>query len=795
MKKKTGALFEKIFKYPLFIIIFTLAVTVILGIQMKDLVLDNDSTNFLPRNNPTRVEYRRVEEVYGGSMIMAITMKMKEGFVYSKDNLIILDKITQEVEAIENISKVTSIVNADYLAGTEDGIETMKLIDKLPENEADEKAVIERLNSWKLYKGNLFSKDYKSTMIAIKLSLGAKNKIAEAVYKEVKNIIKKYENCGFEFYVAGLPSVLVVMADNLRKDLIRLVPFVIIILIITLFLSFRTAGGVILPTVTVVITSICTLGLMSLFKLTLTMVGSAIPVLMIAVGSAYGIHILSHYYDEIDKERLKNKEISEARNKEIIFETIKRIGWAVWLAALTTIAGFGSLAVSEMVPLKEFGIFTAIGVLIAFLTAITFIPSILILRHKALEHKIIKTTDDNKVRLDPVTKVLLALYRFISKNKIRAVIIAVIILGITIFGTLKVIIGNPMVNNFRKSTEIRKADAFTNKNFNGTTLLEVTVKGKKPGSLTHPDILYQIDQLSSHLENKFSGTVNVMSFADLVKKMNQVMNVDEEGNYYEIPYNPAKYRCADKTELKKLIAQYLLLYSGNISDYVDDPIEPSETKITAILNSPDFEFINSVREEIMNWTAKNFPEGYEVVTSGNAVLQVVVSELIVDSQIWNILSSLLAIFLILAVYYRSFNAGVFGVTTLAIPIFLNFAVMGFFKIRLDAGTAMVASVAIGIGIDYTIHFLNAYHHERKATDNLDLVTTKALMTSGKAIVFNATAVAFGFLVFTFSNFLPLVNFGILIALTMLTSSLSAMTLLPVLLNIFKPKFISKISGK
>ncbi|HRU45421.1 MAG TPA: MMPL family transporter, partial [Spirochaetota bacterium] len=166
-------------------------------------------------------------------------------------------------------------------------------------------------------------------------------------------------------------------------------------------------------------------------------------------------------------------------------------------------------------------------------------------------------------------------------------------------------------------------------------------------------------------------------------------------------------------------------------------------------------------------------------------------DLIVDSQISNIIFSLIAVFLILSVYYRTPIAGIFGMLTLAAPIFLNFGVMGFLGIKLDAGTAMVASVAIGTGIDYTIHFMNAYCYERKLSTDLEAVTTRALQTSGKAIVYNATAVALGFLVLVFSSFMPLVYFGALVGLTMLTASFSAMTLLPVALNIFKPKFISR----
>ncbi len=775
---------KNFFRFPILIIIVVTVITILLAIPIPTLQIDNDTTRFLPESNPERQQYIKIEDTYGGNMMMVVSIKFKDGYVYSKDNLIFIQQLTEEFEKLKTIDKIISVTNVDYLIGTEEGIETTKLVKNIPESEEEENEIKEKLLSWKMYKGSLFSEDFKATLIAIKLKLGIKNKNAEETYKNVKKIVTQYKGDKYEFYVAGLPTVLVTIANNMRKDLAMLVPFVALILILTLVFSFRRAGGVVLPTITVFITTVWTLGIMALFKINLTMIASAIPVLMIAVGSAYGIHIISHYYDEIDREI----NISEDRHKIIIFDTIKRIGGAVLLAALTTMAGFGSLATSRIVPIKEFGIFISIGVFIAFLISIVFIPSILLLRHKALKPKVKKEESKN---LDIVTMFLFSMYKFLSKGKIRILLIFGIILFIAIFGTSKIIVGNPMVNYFKKDTEIKKAETFANKHFNGTTILTVVVKGKEKGDLTNPEILIKLDEMQKYLENKYKDIGNIMSFTELIKKMNQVMNADEKGDYYEIPYKPEKYRCNDISELKQLIAQYLLLFSGNLEDYVDDSIEPSQTKVEIMLKNSDFNIIRNIENDIKKYAKNNFPSDYEVIVSGNAKLQVTVSDLIVNSQITNIIFSLIAVFLILTIYYRSGIAGLFGVITLSVPVFLNFGIMGFLKIRLDAGTSMVASVAIGVGIDYTIHFMNAYYHERKNSDDLNVVTTKALLGCGKAIVFNALSVGLGFLVLVFSSFMPLIYFGALLAFTMITSSLSSMTLLPVMLNIFKPRFIRR----
>ena len=149
------------------------------------------------------------------------------------------------------------------------------------------------------------------------------------------------------------------------------------------------------------------------------------------------------------------------------------------------------------------------------------------------------------------------------------------------------------------------------------------------------------------------------------------------------------------------------------------------------------------------------------------------------------------VFIIVAISFKSIVAGFYGIIPLAFSLIINFGLMGHLGIKLDVGTAMVASIAIGIGVDYTIHFLHSYHQNRRENDDLYQVTRETLSSTGKAIIFNAISVAAGFLVLLVSNFYPLVYLGLLIAVTMFTSSLAAMTILPLLLNIFKPEFIKK----
>ena len=215
--------------------------------------------------------------------------------------------------------------------------------------------------------------------------------------------------------------------------------------------------------------------------------------------------------------------------------------------------------------------------------------------------------------------------------------------------------------------------------------------------------------------------------------------------------------------------------------------------MTVILNSTGNLATQKVVDEALAYAKTRLPEGYSAEASGVALVEKAITDLIVSSQVLSVLSSLAMVFIILWVYYRSFAAGLLGTIPLAVSVLIDFALMGFLHINLDISTALVASISIGTGIDYTIHFLSGYHQAWNLPGGRDPMkaTYRSLLTSGKAIILNAVSVAAGFIVLVASSFTPLAYLGILIAVTMLTSSFVSLTLLPVIVNMTKPRFLDR----
>lgn len=916
---------DKILKHEKLIVITLLIITLLFAWQIPTIKINNDIEVFLPDNHISKLINNEIEDVFGGDDRMVVALKVKSGDLFTIENISLIAELTKQFEGIAGVDEVTSLSNADYIEGTAEGMVVEELAEEIPTDNEDIYDLKRKLLSWDFYRNNLYSNDFKATQILVSLKDNLTNEDKDQIYYQVKAISDNYHNSNLEMYIAGATAVNVLMGDNMLQDIKHLIPFIVIVLILALFLFFRKVLPVVLTMLTVIISTIWAVGLMALLGINMTLVSTVIPVLLIAVGSAYGIHILSHYYDDLAREK---NTISIERHREIVMATVKQMGKPVFLAGLTTVVGFGSLATSQIIPIKTFGIFTAIGIAVAFLVAIFLIPAILLIKF-AKE----KQVSADKYQTNGYFKIIVSrLHDVYAQKRISMFLFIVIIVVFSIVGMTRVIIDTPLIEMFKEKTEIRQADNFINSNFGGTSLMNVMIEGEGKGSLTDPVILKEIDGLEKYLMENVIEVGKVSSISDFIKRMNRVMHypetekgdqaennvideesettssfysgfsesvneeestssfydksektdsettssfyldsggdteigeisssfyndgnegtVDEQDNnasepeniiqfgpdrekniseydfvvllnntlmranklglsgeelielinqemnyrgaaYNEIPYDLSKYPAEDKQGLKNLISQYLLLYSGNLDDMISDQLEPDKAQLIIQLNNPSNLVADKVKKEVINYSKNHFPQGYNLKISGNADMALSANNLIVHSQTLSILVSFIIVFLIVAISYRSLLAGIYGIIPLAFSLLINFGLMGYTGIKLDVGTAMVASIAIGIGVDYTIHFLDRYYTERKKNTDLNEVTRNTLLSTGKAIIFNAISVAAGFMVLVFSNFYPLVYLGLLIALTMFTSSLAALTILPLLLNVFKPAFISK----
>lgn len=906
---KISNILQKIYGRPRLIIGVISVITIFFALQIPRIQLDNNNLRFVPKNDKARQISAYIDDTFGSSLFILVGLERKYGAVFDK---VFLDQIKQYIDRIKEIKitgNINSIINADYITGEEDSVVVEKLVGADFLGTPPQIAELKRkLLSWDLYKQSLISDDFTATQIYVPLTVNSENAgdpEVVASYLEIRNIAREmFKKTGLaEVYVTGMPVISGSISESVHSDLILLIPIVVAVLLVVVFIPLKRISFVALSMLPVIIAVVWAMGAMPLFNIKMSVISTVLPVVLMAIGSSYGIHIIIHYIEDSGKNlSLMTKE----EHRALVIDLTQKLGGAILLAALTTFVSFLSFCFTRVLPIREFGYFAAFGVFASFLITITLIPAVLILRGPKELH-ILKQFKQRKVEESSASRVLAGFFVKIVSRKYAALFITAVLALISVYGVSRLVIDNIFVEYFRPESDIARSDQFIREKFGGSKIISVVVQAESPEILLHPDSLTALENLDQYLMKNVEGTGKILGFTDLIKRVNQVFNAGEsplglkpflenekddfddndefgfeswgfdgfeeldnkesesnlgkqinflgdivdtvkeavsenspvfpwtensddeiEGKspdqlctprdiaalldraasngddlvwefkklvnyegaaYYEIPADPARYGKKSLEDLQKLISNYLILISGNISSYANDPLEPTAIKSAVQLRTVGQEDTDRVVESINAFVAANFPKNVRVTVGGVALVEASTNTNVVQSVWTSMLIALVSLFIIIAFSNRSLVAGFIALLTLGVLILFNFAIMAFAGIKLNIGTALIASLTMGIGIDYTIHYLEAYKREYRASGGSGDFLKRAYITSGVAIITDAASVSMGFLVLLFSRFAMLAEFGLLIAVSMALSAVAGLVLVPVLLSVIKPKFV------
>ncbi len=758
--------------------IIILAITIFMGYQLRYLGIDNDMMATLPADHPTKIAQNKMEEDFGTAEMIMIGLETDNIFnTEFLEKVKILSKKIQKIKIESNpfadpetgelitkrkraIANVISLSTMSYIEGSEYGMDVSTLMGKAPKNSEEMEKLKKKVFSWDFYVGNIVSSDSKATIIAIEYKKGLAPEEGIRMADAVTQLVEETQfGKDVKVYIAGVPFALAMVTKNMMKDLSLMVPAVFGVVSIFLLFTMRRLSNVILIFVTIATSVIWTMGIMSLLGIYLNMSTSCIPVLLVAIGSAYSIHIINHY----SAERAEGKSAAKAAENSITVVGISVLG-----AALTTIAGFMSLMASSLMPIHQFGLFTGVGTGVAFIVSVIFVPAVLLSLDKLGSYvpKIDKLKE--KTGVDLVPFFLLLSSKLTKHNKILFSLSFLVILISFIFA-LKVRPDLNMIGVFKKHTEIRKADAFLSKKFSGTTPMVISLEADEDDYFKNPDALRKLDNFSTYMkEEPVVGMV--ISLAAPIKRMNYAMNGNRKA-YDAIP------------ETKQHVAQYLILNSdpealeGMVtSDY-------RKTRIVIMIKDGSGVVIRRINKRAQDWLARE-TNGLKVQNGGTVQVVLAMNDLIVTGQIRSLIFSVILVLIISSVILRSFVGGLLAVAPLGISVILNFGIVGILGMPLDMAMATISAMAIGIAVDYSIHLLNGIKHG-VITRGLDNCVDEGIKITGNAITFNAFSVGLGFLVLTFSTFNNLTKLGAFVALTMVTAWAGTMLLIPALVSTFK----------
>ena len=739
---------EGIVKFKWLIIIAVAGLTVFFGYQVKDLHINSDIISSLPDDDPAALLYKEIGTQFGGNDMGLIVLETND--VFKAEVIQRIKQITDSLKYTNGVSSVTSLTNILDIKSSEWGIEIGKLVDEydLPVEQSQLDSLKNYVFSKEMYRGAVVSEDGTATAIMFTLLPDADK---QAVAKEIKDKIEALD-LPETIYFGGLPMMMNDINDLIVSDIVWLVPIVFLAIAIILLLSFKSFRGVLLPLLTAGLAVVWTLGIMAVTGYEMTIISNIIPVVLLAVGSAYTIHVIN----SINHNKLADR-------KQALVQALRYILVPVILAAVTTAIGFVSFVFGAyLTMIKDFGIFTAVGTLIALILSLFFVPALI----SGLSMYSKKTVIENEEKQTILTnKILLPLVKFLFKHSKYTLIGWGVLLMLCIGGISLIKTSVNMADYFKKDNPTRVAEDVMQKKFGGSLPVFVVFEG----DMQSPEVLKMMI-ITEHFMKEDPNIEITQSVADLIEQMNDAM-----GEGKKIPDDKAK------------IEQLWFLLDGQevMPQLVNDNL--SKGIIQSKFASVDSKELEVFTAKMNRFIEENPNEHCKIELTGMPSVYVKLNSSLINSQYNSLLIAIIMVILIVGLILRSASKGIFAAIPVVATIIILFGFMGITGIPLDIATVLVASIALGIGIDYSIHVITGFNKHLISHGDAENAIEETILLSGKAIIINVISVSAGFLVLLFSQIVPLQNFGLLVAISMFGSGFGALTLLPVILILVNRK--------
>lgn len=694
-------------------------------------------------------------------------------------------------KSMEIVKTFINPITGEDITGTED---TLKPVELVKEDESGVRQLPETADDFEEYKKILFGNPaFKSTLYslddsghirALAFTIAMKpQKDHSPIFIYLRELMEKYNHDPVIMTPAGTPVFEEYIKEYMNDDLQIFLPLVFIVVILTFYLNFRLLRGVVLPTLCLGLAIIWTMGLMGFMGIPITLVVNMLPSLLVAVASSYSIHIFNQYLHDHEALHTNDK-------KRELLVSMNHISITVMLAAFTTFIGFLTLTVNQITSLRDFGIFAAIGTMLAMAISVMLIPSALMMM-KLIPLKEESDNTSGKSETNPAVKKIVGYFSRLSLNHSHAVVITVgIIFIISAIGLTLIDVETGPMYTFKEEDYPYQTEMRINELFEGTMVLNLIFDTGRKDGVKDPEFLKFIEDMRNWIVTpegkKKYHQLQTAAFGDIIKRMHKAMNGDD----------PAFYRIPDRASV---IRDYLEIFTGEDKDS-DGRIDSMEQFIdrdyrytNVMIRTGNYEgelystnVIEKGQERIRNYL-ENHPYGKKFKTYfvGEPVNMTVISNLIVQGQVISVFLTLIIVALIIFLLFRNIQAGVVAVIPISVSITIVYGAMGYFDIPLDIAKALLAALAIGIGVDDTIHMLKTLRHNIIKGLNLRAAMVASHNEAGVAIVYTSLALVFGFSVLLFSKFVPIMYLGLLVTATMIVTTISALLLLPSVIVLFR----------
>ncbi len=760
--------------HPRLALVLSLFLLALPLLALPTLQKDVRSDAFLAPDNPALRYKEKIQREFGlNDPIIVAIEDDRPGGVFRVETLQLLRSLTEQIKGLDNINRerVSSLSTERNIRATADEIDIRPFLDPLPQSAAEMAALRNDLAEFPVYLGNLVSEDGKMALIVAELK---DESAADETYIDLRTLlVATTVPEGMAIHLAGEGAIAGYLGRYIDSDAMRLNPLAGIIINLTILLAFFRVNPALLSNVIMLASVGVALGTMALFDVAFFVITNALPVILIGISVADAIHVYSEYYSQ----RARHPQAPVAR---VVAQTMNRMWRPITLTSITTLCGFlGLYLAAFMPPFKYFGLFAAIGVLAAWIFSLLFLPAAIVLTAPAPGKPFLGGADEagGDVFGVLITRIGLACLRH---AKMTVTLFAAVALA-GLWAASQLVVEEDRIDLFHPSEPVYQADKAINRHMDGTNVLYIVIETPAAEGLLEPQNLQQIERLQQFAQT-LPNVGGAVSIVDYLKQMNRVLSEQRDGSY-TLP--------ADR----ETIAQYLFVYSA-LADPTDFEEEIDYDRQTAIvrvnLTAGSYLSIKPVVQELQHYIDANISGDLSATLSGRATLNYYWFRDLGASHVAGMLAALALVWLVSSLLFRSFIAGIYTLIPVAGAVLLVYAAMVALGINLGIGSSMFAAVAIGLGVDFAIHTLDRLRslYAEFAGDE-DRIHRALFRGTGRALLFNFLAIACGFGVLISSNIVSLNQFGSIVVLAVTTSFLASLTLLPALVKLTAPQFITR----
>jgi predicted RND superfamily exporter protein len=746
------------------------------------LVLDTSIEQMLPSGDESRAFYDRTRRLFGNDETLLLVVH-RPGGIFTTDVLGGVARLSKRVESVPGVASVLSLATAPNIEGVEDELVIAPLFETPPTDPAELERLKQRAFGNPLYVGSLVNATGDTTSLVIQLldiseaeftrlhpvdilptwasrwlGLSEPPPDQRAIDHQIQRLAAEELGEGVQVWLVGSAHIKAETTRTLIDDLLLTIPLAFLLIAGIAALSFRTVRGVLLSVSAIGLSVIWTLGVMAAIDPLLNLVTVSVPMLLIVIGFAYAVHVISCYYTAIE----------EGHGRAAAEHGLYAVLLPTFLTSATTVAGFFSLVTHSLAAIRQFGLYGGIGVGISGIAAITFVPALLaVLRPSQPKGTPQAEHGHGEGRL--FERLLARIGEFDCRHAVPIFAAVAVLSLLSGLGIPRIQVNSTVVSNFPEHSPVRQAVQAVNEHLGGAGQLNIVLETDYPKGFTEPTLLKQVEDLQAWLAEQ-PGVTGSTSILDYIKLIHRGFNGNAP-DQYKIPAS------------RNLVTQLLFFgASDETKRFVDSQYQIANVLVrTTALDSAD---LGVVVKKIEERLAQLQPPLRGRVT-GNLVLISKTNDEIAYGQAVSVTSAFGSIFAIMALLFMSLRMGLIAMIPNVFPVLLYFGVLGWTGITLNVTTGLVASIVLGISVDDTIHFLSNFNRFARERASEWEGVKATLVHVGRPVTYATLALAAGFAVLGLSDLRQQAEFGWLAAGTLLLTGLADLTFNPALTSRIK----------